>query len=177
MEVSNETPPDRAPAGKPGLGGDLVIPVLALAFAGYFFWSIDDLEWEARANGTVIGTILVALVVLQVGITLWKIMQGQGSLGVGRLLDPRDVLGKRIALTAILCLFVGLLNYTGATLGLFVMMVVSMWLLGVRDWRALVGISTIVAGVVYVLFILLLKAKLPQGPAEKLLALIPGLGG
>ena len=40
---------------KPPLGADLVIPALALGFAVYFFVSIADLAWEAKANGMVIG--------------------------------------------------------------------------------------------------------------------------
>ena len=51
---------------KKALGADLVIPALALGFATYFFVSIADLAWEAKANGVVIGGILVALIVLQV---------------------------------------------------------------------------------------------------------------
>lgn len=162
---------------KPALGGDFVIPVLALAFAAYFFWSIDDLEWEARANGVVIGTVLVALVALQVFVTLRKIMRGAATWGIGALLEPRQVLGARVALLVILTAFVGFLHYTGVTLGLLLMMVSSMWVLGVRAWRILAGMSLLVAAIIYVLFIAILKAKLPHGPVENLLALIPGLGG
>ena len=53
-------------APKAPAGADLVIPLLALGFAAYFFWSIADLAWEAKANGVIIGSILVALVLLQV---------------------------------------------------------------------------------------------------------------
>ena len=175
--MSDEAKPESAPARKSAVGGDLVIPALALAFAGYFFWSIYDLEWEARANGTVIGTILIALVVLQFGVTGLQLLGGEGTIGLGRLVQPRNVLGKRIVLMLLLCAFVGLLDYTGATLGLFAMMALSMLLLGVRDWRVLFAVSFLVAGVVYFLFIVLLQAKLPRGPVEKLLALMPGLGG
>ncbi len=45
---------------KKALGADLVIPALALSFAAYFFVSIADLAWEAKANGVVIGGILNA---------------------------------------------------------------------------------------------------------------------
>ena len=46
---------------KTPLGADLVIPALALGFAAYFFVSIADLAWEAKANGVVIGGVLVVL--------------------------------------------------------------------------------------------------------------------
>ena len=45
------------------VGADAVIPALAAAFAAYFFVDIADLAWEAKANGVLIGTILVVLIV------------------------------------------------------------------------------------------------------------------
>ena len=51
---------------KKALGADLVIPALALGFAVYFFVSIADLAWEAKANGVVIGGVLVVLILVQV---------------------------------------------------------------------------------------------------------------
>jgi hypothetical protein len=50
---------------KPALGADLAIPLLALAFAAYFFVDIRGLEWEAKANGAIVGTVLVALVAMR----------------------------------------------------------------------------------------------------------------
>jgi hypothetical protein len=44
-------PSNRPSPGKAPLGADLVIPALALGFAIYFFFSIADLVWEAKANG------------------------------------------------------------------------------------------------------------------------------
>jgi hypothetical protein len=54
-------------------------------------------------------------------------------------------------------------------------MLASMRILGVRDLRALLGISLAVAGSVYLLFIVLLQSRLPVGPIETLLgSLLPG---
>ena len=37
---------------KKPLGADLIIPALALGFAAYFFVSIADLAWEAKASAS-----------------------------------------------------------------------------------------------------------------------------
>src|SRR6185436_20273699 len=86
---------DRQEVKKP-LGADLVIPALALGFAIYFFISIADLAWEAKANGVVIGIALIALVVVQVARIGIAVAQGRGDLGTGTLWQPRDVLAKRV---------------------------------------------------------------------------------
>lgn len=38
------------------LGADLIIPVLAAGFTLYYLISSSNLVWEARANGTVVGS-------------------------------------------------------------------------------------------------------------------------
>jgi hypothetical protein len=160
-----------------GLGGDLVIPVLALAFAAYFFTDIDDLDWEAAANGIVVGALLVALCVIQIVITLIAVARGQGTLGLGRLIAPVDKLGQRIGLVVLLSLFVATIGWLGATLGMLLLVLGLLLLLGVRDWRGLLIMPLGVAAVVYLLFVVLLQAKLPHGPLEKLLAAVTGIGG
>ena len=53
---------DAAPTGR-ALGADLVIPALAAGLTIYFFVDSAELVWEARANGTVIGVALLAMIV------------------------------------------------------------------------------------------------------------------
>ena len=70
---------------KKALGADLVIPALALGFAAYFFVSIADLAWEAKANGVVIGGILVALIVIQCARIGIRVLQsGEANLDCNR---------------------------------------------------------------------------------------------
>ena len=65
---------------KKALGADLVIPALALGFAAYFFVSIADLAWEAKANGVVIGGILVGLIAIQLVRVTLRVLLGVASL-------------------------------------------------------------------------------------------------
>jgi hypothetical protein len=153
---------------KAPLGADLVIPLLALGFAIYFFWSIADLAWEAKANGVVIGVALIALVVVQVARIALAVAQGRADLRTDVLWQPREVLVKRIGMVAVTIAFILLLQVLGLTLSLFVSMATALWLMGVRRPGVLLGISFGVAAAAYLLFIAVLDAGFPHGVIEKL---------
>jgi hypothetical protein len=163
---------------KPGaaLGADLVIPLLALAFAGYFFVSITDLVWEAKANGVIIGTLLVVLVVAQLVRVAVALVHGRGTLSFAPLWEPRDVLGKRLALLAVAIAFVATLKWLGLTLGLFAGMLAALFLMGVRRPAVLLGISAAVSVSAYLLFIAALDSNFPHGPVEDAVAAVRGTG-
>ncbi len=155
---------------KPALGADLVIPALALAFAGYFFVSISDLAWEAKSNGVIIGTLLVALVVAQVVRIALKVARGEASLGFDALYRPREVFVQRLALVAITIVFIVAMPWLGLTLDLFAGMLAALYVVGVRRKTVLLGVSFTVAAVVYLLFIAALDSAFPHGPIEAMLA-------
>jgi hypothetical protein len=156
---------DRAP-----LGADLVIPGLALAFAAYFLVSIADLAWEAKANGVMIGVILLALVAAQLARIGLQVARREASLRAEVLLQPRDLLLRRVGLVAVTIAFIATLHWLGVTLGLLLAMLAALWVSGVRNRKALVWIPLTVAASVYLLFIALLQSELPHGPIEALLA-------
>lgn len=157
--------PQKAP-----LGADLVIPVLALGFALYFFWSIADLAWEAKANGVVIGAVLVGLAVLQIGRIAVDVVKGRGDLRTDPLWQPREVLFKRIGMVLVTIAFIALLQPLGLTLSLFVAMAAALIIMGVRRVSTVLLISLAVAAAAYLLFIAVLDSSFPHGPIEKLLS-------
>ena len=159
------TTPRKAP-----LGADLAIPVLALGFAIYFFWSIADLAWEAKANGVVIGALLVGLVVLQLARTAWLIVKGQGDLRTDPLWQPREVLARRVGMVLVTIAFIVLLQLLGLTLSLLAAMAAALLIMGVRKPSTVLAISFGVAAAAYVLFIAVLNAGFPHGLIEKLLS-------
>jgi hypothetical protein len=154
---------------KPALGADLIIPLLAAGLAIYFLVSTAGLVWEARANGTVIGGVLLLLVAAQLIKIGRQVLQGEGSLSLGSLVEWSPEQAQRLGLLIVMVAFIATIPWVGTTLGLFLAMFASMAILGVRDWRALLGISFAVAAVVYLLFILLLQSRLPVGPVEAFL--------
>jgi hypothetical protein len=163
------------PSGKAPLGADLAIPGLALAFAVYFFFSIADLAWEAKANGVLIGAILVALIAIQflrIGV---EIAKGRADLGVAPLLAPRAALGRRIGLVLLTVAFIVAMPWLGLTLSLFLGMAAGLYLMGVRKRRHLLWVSLAVAASAYLLFIALLNSDFPHGPVENSLAALTAL--
>ena len=157
---------------KPGapLGADLAIPVLAAGFAAYFFWSIADLAWEAKANGVIIGTALVVLVAIQCVRIAIQVAKGAGDLSTEPLWQPREVLGKRIGMVLVTIAFIALLQVLGLTLALLLAMAAALVVMGVRKPLTVLWISAAVAAAAYILFIAVLDSAFPHGLIEKLLS-------
>ena len=157
-------------AKRAALGADLVIPLLALGFTGYFFVSIAGLEWEAKANGVIIGSLLVVLIGVQLVRIGLAVYRGHGSLGFASLLQPVDVLRKRIGMLAITIAFVATVPWLGLGLGLFIALAAAFTLLGVRGAGRVAGISFVVALAATLLFVVALDSSLPRGPVENFIA-------
>jgi len=165
----------RGDGGRRPAGADLVIPLLALAFAGYFFVSIADLQWEAKANGVLIGSALVILVLAQLARMGLDLVRGKASLAFTALLEPRDALLPRIALVVITFTFIATIKWLGVTLGLYLGLLASLWALGIRKRKQLILVPLITAAAVYLLFIGVLDAAFPHGPVEHAMKAIIGM--
>ena len=161
--------------GRRPAGADLVIPLISLAFAGYFFVSIADLQWEAKANGVIIGSALVVLVLIQLMRMGLEVARGKADLAFTPLLEPRDALLPRIALVVITFTFIATLKWLGLTLGLFLGLFASLWALGIRKRKQLILVPLITSAAVYVLFIAVLDSAFPHGPVEQAIAAIVGM--
>jgi hypothetical protein len=155
---------------KAPLGADLVIPALALGFAAYFFVSIADLAWEAKANGMLIGVILVLLLALQLGRIARQFLRGEASLSLAPLWQPAEATGKRLGMVAVAAAFIATLPWLGLTLGLLLGMLAALWVMGVRRGATLVLLPLAIAAAAYLLFIVTLQSDFPHGPVEKLLS-------
>jgi len=154
--------------GRKALGADLVIPLLALGFTVYFFYSTSGLQWEAKANGLIIGTALIVLVAIQLIRMGVDFARGRGDLGFAPLLDPRDALAKRLGMLAVTIALVALLPWLGLSLGLFLAFVAAFWIMGVRPVKRVLLVSFAIAAVCSVMFTVALDIGLPRGPIENL---------
>lgn len=150
------------------LAADLVIPVVAVAFTVYFFYSTRELGWEARANGLIIGAMLVVLGVVQVARVAMDFVRRRGTFTFGPLVMPPDVFRKRIGLLAITIAFVATLPWLGLGIGLFTAMAASFALMGVRPLGRVLKVSAIITVVCWIGFVVVLDIGLPQGPLEML---------
>jgi hypothetical protein len=149
--------------GKAALGADFIIPVLACSLAIYYFVSTAELVWEAKATGIVIGLALIALCIVQFTKIGLEIRGGRADLGLGDLAHNTLFNRQRLALIVLVALFVVTIHWIGTTLGLFFVLIGSMWALGVRNIRTLFGVAFATAAVVHFVLIYLLASRLPQG--------------
>lgn len=143
---------------------ELVIPALALGFAVYFFFSIADLAWEAKANGVLIGAVLSILVLVQLARLGFHGRQAEPVL----LWGGREAGRRRLGLIAITVAFIATLQWLGLTLGLFLALLAALWVMGVRKPALLIAIPAGVALSALLLFIVLLQSDFPHGPIERL---------
>jgi hypothetical protein len=151
------------PRPRAALGADFIIPALACGLTIYYLASTTDLVWEARATGTVIGLVLLALCIAHVVRLGLRIASGSGSFGTGDLFSDTEFNRQRFGLAAMVAVYVLTLHWVGATVGLFLLLIGCMRLLGVRRWRTLVGVALIAAVLVHLALITLLDSKLPRG--------------
>lgn len=161
---------DNARAARPKpIGADFIIPALAVAFTAYFFTSVWDLNWEAKANATVIGVALLALIGLYLVRAGVQLARGEATLGFDKLLEPRWAWGPRLAIIGLCIVFIYVLPWLGLTLGLFCLTAALMFVLRAGSWRSIFTAAACVSLASFLLFMVLLSSRLPRGPVERLL--------
>ena len=166
---------ERQGSAPPAIGQDLVIPALAVGFTTYYFWTVEELAWEAKANGIVIGGILlllVAVLLLRIGL---RVAKREARLAISITGDPAAD-RMRLGLMAIMVAFLVALPLLGTSIALALMLFASMWLLGARQWPTLIGVSVLTPLLVWASLIAGLGTRFPAGPFEHLMAQLFGVG-
>ena len=158
-------------AAKP-IGGDFIIPLMALSFTLYYFSTIWDLKWEAKLNGFLMGSVLLFLVLIFFVRSALRILRENATLGLGQLWHPVSVQKTRAALLILSIAFIYFIPWLGFTISITLFMVLALWLLGSRRPRVLIGIPLLLASSGYLLFIQALDSRLPHGPFEKFITWI-----
>ena len=124
----------------------LIIPALALVFTLYYISSVIDTPWSAQLNAFMVGSVLIALVLLFFAYAAREVFQGRATLGASNLLAPYHILPKRIAFIALSLGYLIVMPWFGFTLTTFLFMAGSMFVLGgarsARYWAAPVPSTT-----------------------------------
>lgn len=157
------------------VGQELIIPGLAVGFTAYYFWTVQELAWEAKANGIVIGGVLVLLVALLLVRVGWQVAKGHVSLRL-TLGGDRETDRARLALMALMVVFLVALPWLGTSIALALMLFAGMWLLGGRHWPTLIGVSLATPLLVWFSLIYMLGTRFPAGPFEHAMAALLGIG-
>ena len=107
-EGSAMTPEERRSQRQ--LGGELVIPVLAIVFTIYYFTTIWNSPWTAQVSAFLVGGVLLTVCGVFLLVSALKLRQGEGSLGFRNLVSMEDWRTGRVGLFAATigyCVFVG----------------------------------------------------------------------
>jgi len=155
---------------KPSLGAELVIPLAALLFAIYYFFTIRNSPWTAQVGAFFIGTILIVLCLIFVVVTVLKIRSGSATAGFSVLLSREDYSSGRLAVFVLTLLYVVLIPYGGFTLTTFFFLWLCMAILG--HGKKLFSVTLVASGITlsgYLLFIVAFNTRFPHGPFEALM--------
>jgi hypothetical protein len=154
---------------KQAIGDELVIPIIALAFAIYYISTIWDLTWEAQINGILIGTVLILLICIFFIKKAVQRSHGGISFRFEEFGSLDSLQWRKIGLLLLAVGYVFFIQWLGFTLTTVLFLAATMALLGVRSLKLLLGISVLLSGLGYIFFIVLLDTRFPLGPFERLM--------
>jgi hypothetical protein len=146
------------------IGGELVIPILAVGFTIYFFSTIWNSPWTAQVSAFIVGGILLlvcAIFFVRAGIWL---VRGEGTLGVGNLFTMDDIRTGRIGLLVTTIAYVMFIDTLGFTLMTFLFLAASMLILAKGKNAAFITmISAAMALTGWAVFIWAFDTRFPRG--------------
>lgn len=162
---------DRQRPERKSIGGDLIIPVAALALTGYYFTTIIDVPWSAQVSAFFIGTILILLIFALFIRTVFALRRGEVSLRLGGVIEPVSFIPKRMVLLVLTFGYILLIRWgAGFTLTTFAFLALAMLLLSEgRKKRMILVLSTVLAISGWLLFIVAFETRFPAGPFEWLM--------
>ena len=175
------TEPEAENGKRPSLGSDLIIPVAAIVFTLYYFYSIIDTPWTAQVSAFFNGSILLVLCAIFIAGVAVKVMRGEAGLGFQKLIQPVSVAPKRAMLFVLTILYIFCIDWSGFTITTFVFLALGMLLLSGRERNNkvfIVALSALLAIGGYLLFVVAFERHFPEGPFEHAFkAMMKAVGG
>jgi hypothetical protein len=178
MSLEHPEHPDPALRGqepREATGGDWIIPVLGIAFATYYLYSIKDLVWEAKVAAVFVAAMLYLLIGIFALKTFLGLKRGSLVIDFSPLWENWPLFRIRALLFGLAALSVILLPWLGFTLSTFGFLLAAfLWL-----ERMPVKMALITAGALalsgYILFIAILRTAFPMGPFELAVRALTGI--
>lgn len=150
------------------IGGELIIPVAAIAFTVYYFTTILDVPWSAQVSAFFIGSILILLIIVYFIRTAVELCRGEVSLRLGQIYEPVSFIPRRIALAALTIGYIVFIRWGGFTLTTFVFLALAMMCLNEGRRKGLILILSAVFAIGgWLLFIFAFETRFPAGPFEQ----------
>lgn len=157
-----------ATKAKRQLGGELVIPVLAVAFTLYYFSTIWNSPWTAQVSAFLVGGVLLIVCAIFFVRAALLLRSGQGTPGFRNLFNRDDIRTGRVGLIAATVAYCVLIERLGFTLTTFLFLTVSMLILA-KGRRPLfvTAISAVMALAGWAVFIWAFDTRFPRGWFEE----------
>lgn len=146
------------------IGGELVIPIIAVAFTLYFFSTIRNSPWTAQVSAFLVGGVLMLVcAIFFVRCTIW-LRRGEGTLGFANLVSIDDIRTGRIGLVATTIAYVVFIDKLGFTLTTFLFLASSMLILAKgRNPAFITMVSGLMALTGWAVFIWAFDTRFPFG--------------
>lgn len=153
------------------IGGELLLPIVAVLFSIYYFTTITDVPFSAQVSALFVGTVLIFLCILLFLRTYLSVRRGESTLGIGGLIEPLSYIPTRLTLLALTIGYVFLVQWLGFTLTTFLFLSLSMMLLNKgRRKGFIIGLAATLSISGWLLFIYAFETRFPAGPFEMLMA-------
>ena len=150
------------------LGGELVIPVMAIAFTLYYFSTIWNSPWTAQVSAFLVGGILLLVCSIFLLRCLLWLVRGEGTLGFSNVVNMDDIRTGRIGLIAATIGFCVFIERLGFTLSTFLFLLISMSILAKgRRLGLILGVSAMISVIGWAVFILAFDTRFPRGWFER----------
>jgi hypothetical protein len=146
------------------IGGELVIPIIAVGFTFYFFSTIWNSPWTAQVSAFLVGGILLLVcAIFFVRSAIW-LQRGEGTLGFGNLFSMDDIRTGRVGLLVTTIAYVMFIDTLGFTLMTFLFLASSMLILAKgKNAGFITLISAAMALVGWAVFIWAFDTRFPRG--------------
>ena len=152
------------------LGGELVIPILAIGFTLYYFSTIWNSPWTAQVSAFLVGGILMGVCALFILRCVLWLRAGEGSLGVSNIVNYEDIRSGRVGLFIATVLFCVLIEPLGFTLTTFLFLLTSMAVLSrFRNFFFITWLSALIALIGWAVFIVAFDTRFPRGWFETMM--------
>jgi len=162
---------DKTPEQQRQLGGELLIPVLSIAFTLYYFSTIINSPWTAQVSAFMLGGFLLFVCAIFIVKALHALVAREGSLGFGNLFTREDLTTGRVWLLIATVGYCWFISDLGFTLTTFLFLAVSMAVLS--HWRRLaliIGIAAAMSLGGWAVFIWAFDTRFPRGWFETFMA-------
>ena len=150
------------------LGGELIIPVLAIVFTLYYFSTVMDSPWTAQVNAFLVGSVLITVILIYFVTVARRVIKKEADLKLGKLLEPYSILPTKLIYIGLIIAYLIGIEWLGFTLPTFLFLASSMMLLNEGKNKIFTLILAAVLSLIgYGVFIVAFETRFPVGFFEK----------